>query len=295
LNSSCSGVYTIVDSIFNSAINIDAFYCPGGGGGITTVPSPNTRVIVANKDGDPAQQTIYTPDGWFKLDTVTFRSAPYSLRWTPNTRGRPQSLTFNVIAPDSAQVPVSGFVQRDATYRSAGGTVVATLSGPGITPVSYTSSGAADVWEQFAFNVIQSTGAPAVLTLTLTFTGTAGNAYADDIVAPSSQAVSTGEFTYWASGQPLNAILANFAPAADVWSIPIANLTTPASIGQALANVESGNNIQQALRLLLAVALGDVSGGPGAPVFKSLDGTKDRVVGTATPNGDRTRTSIDPS
>jgi hypothetical protein len=30
-------------------------------------------------------------------------------------------------------------------------------------------------------------------------------------------------------------------------------------------------------------------------VFKSLDGTKNRVVGTATAVGDRTRTSIDPT
>jgi hypothetical protein len=295
IQATTAGIFTFTDCRFSSGYNLDTFYGVGGGGGISLAVSPNTRVIIANKDENPTQQIIYTPDGSFRLDTTTFRSAPYSLRWTPNTRNRPQSLTFNVIAPNNAQVPVSGFVRRDATYRSAGGTVVATLSGPGITPVSYTSSGAADVWEQFAFNVIQSTGAPAVLTLTLTFTGTTGNAYADDIVAPSSQAVSTGEFTYWASGQPLNAILANFAPAADVWSIPIANLTTPASIGEALANVESGNSIQQALRLLLAIALGNVSGGPNAPVFKSLDGTKDRVVGTATPTGNRTRTSIDPS
>jgi hypothetical protein len=293
-----SGQSTLIDCIFESAMSdaaVDAWYGVGGGGGLAGCPSPDSKVVISNKNGDPSKQTIYTNGGVFRNDTSVYRSAPYSLRYSPNSRNAPSSLTFNIIAPNNAQVPVSGFVRRDATYRSAGGTVVATLSGPGITTVSYTSSGAADVWEQFAFNVIQSTGAPAVLTLTLTFTGTAGNAYADDIVAPSSQAVSTGEFTYWASGQPIQTILANFAPAADVWSIPIANLTTPSSVGEALANVEDGNNIQEALRLLLAVALGDVSGGPGAPVFKSLDGTKDRVVGTATPNGDRTRTSIDPS
>lgn len=295
LNASCSGVYTIVDSIFNSTINLDTYYGLGGGGGITTVVSPNTRVIIANKDQDPAQQTIYTPDGWFKNDTATILSGPYSLRWTPNTRGRPQSLTFNVLAPDGAQVPVSGYIRRDAAYVAASGSIVVTLSGPGITAVSYTSVGAADTWEQFAFNVVQNTGAPAVLVLTLTFLGTAGNAWAEDIVAPSSQPVSTGEFGYWANGQPVQTILANFSPAADVWSIPIANLTVPGSIGEALSDVEDGLTVQEALRLLLAVLVGETTGGPGAPVFKSLDGTKNRVVGTATAVGDRTRTSIDPT
>lgn len=318
-NASCSGVYTLVDCEFDSAMNLDAYYSVGGSGGITNVASPNTRLIVANKDQDPSKQTIYTPDGWFKNDAVTFRSGPYSLRYTPNFRNRPQSLSFGVLAPDGAQVPVSGFFRRDTPYSTAG-TIVATLSGPGITPVSYTSSGAPDTWEQFAFNVVQNTGFPAVLTLTITFTGATGDAWVDDIVAPSSQAVSTGEFSYWQNGQPLAAILANFSPAADVWNIPTANLTLSGSVGQYLvqqlanlvsvsgntgnqlddlynifANIEGGNDVRAVLRLLLAVALGDITGAPGSPVFKSLDGTVDRVVGTALPSGDRTRTSLNPS
>lgn len=294
-NITTSAEYKYIDCRFSTGFSFDTYYGFGGAGAMSTVSSSTTRLIIANQNENPALQTIYTPDGWFKLNAATFRSAPYSLSWTPNARNRPQSLTFNVLAPNNAQVPVSGFLRRDTSYISGGGTIVATLSGPGITAQTYTTSDAANTWEQFAFNVVQSTGVGAVLTLTLTFRGTTGNAFVDDIVAPSSQAVSTGEFSYWADGQPIQTVLANFAPAADVWSIPITNLTTPNSIGQALANVESGLTVQEALRLLLAVAAGDVVGGPDGPIFKSLAGTKNRIVGVATPNGNRTRTSIDVS
>ena len=52
-------------------------------------------------------------------------------------------------------------------------------------------------------------------------------------------------------------------------------------------------NIRQALRALLAESAGNVTGAPTAPEFWSLDGTRVRIAGTATPAGNRTRSLLD--
>lgn len=59
--------------------------------------------------------------------------------------------------------------------------------------------------------------------------------------------------------------------------------------------IESGYTAAEILRLIAAVTQGNASGLEGAsPVFKSIDGTKDRVEATYT-NGERTVTSRDAS
>lgn len=57
--------------------------------------------------------------------------------------------------------------------------------------------------------------------------------------------------------------------------------------------IEGDLTLKEALRLLLAFAQGNATGlESGAPVFKSLDGTKDRIVATYS-NGTRTVTARD--
>lgn len=60
------------------------------------------------------------------------------------------------------------------------------------------------------------------------------------------------------------------------------------------APVEGDVTLKQALRLMLAYVAGDATGLDGSPIFKSLDGTKDRIAGTIT-GGSRTVTTVDPS
>ena len=66
--------------------------------------------------------------------------------------------------------------------------------------------------------------------------------------------------------------------------------------GAVLESVVEGDvTLRQALRLLLAVAQGDAQGLEGSsPVFKSLDGTKDRITATYSA-GTRTVTARDAS
>lgn len=60
------------------------------------------------------------------------------------------------------------------------------------------------------------------------------------------------------------------------------------------APVEGEVTLKQALRLVLAYVAGNATGLDGNPVFRSLDGTKDRIAGTIT-GGSRTVTTVDPS
>ena len=61
------------------------------------------------------------------------------------------------------------------------------------------------------------------------------------------------------------------------------------------AKVEGSLSLKEAIRLLIAVAAGDASGLEGSnPVFKSLDGTKNRIEATYVA-GERDVTSLDAS
>jgi hypothetical protein len=59
--------------------------------------------------------------------------------------------------------------------------------------------------------------------------------------------------------------------------------------------IESGFSAEEVMRLLAAVTAGKSTGGPGSPVFRDLGDTKNRVVGVATSNGDRTSVTYDVS
>ena len=53
-------------------------------------------------------------------------------------------------------------------------------------------------------------------------------------------------------------------------------------------SLETGYTVRQALRLIAAAVAGKSSGGPGSPVFRSLDDSAKRITATATSDGNRT-------
>lgn len=82
--------------------------------------------------------------------------------------------------------------------------------------------------------------------------------------------------------------------AADI-TVTGATLST-ANVGDAVwgAFAEAGYTYQDILRLIAAVQLGKVSGGPGSPVFRDINDTTDRVTGTADSSGNRTAATYNP-
>lgn len=57
--------------------------------------------------------------------------------------------------------------------------------------------------------------------------------------------------------------------------------------------IEGAYSLDGALRLILAVLAGKVSGAPATPVFRSVTDTKDRVTAVADPEGNRTTVNVD--
>lgn len=60
-----------------------------------------------------------------------------------------------------------------------------------------------------------------------------------------------------------------------------------------VAEMETGITLREAMRVLLAVLAGKVSGGPGSPVFRDINDTKNRLSVTATSAGNRTAVTVD--
>jgi len=75
------------------------------------------------------------------------------------------------------------------------------------------------------------------------------------------------------------------------------NATDLANIADAVWSriIEAGLSAEMIQRILLAYAAGNISGGPDAPKFLSVDGSKVRISGTADPLGNRSRTILDGS
>jgi hypothetical protein len=69
---------------------------------------------------------------------------------------------------------------------------------------------------------------------------------------------------------------------------------TTANVGQAVWEylLATGYSASEAMDILTAVAAGKVSGGPGSPVFRSIDDTRDVVSGTADTDGNRSTSTI---
>jgi hypothetical protein len=69
---------------------------------------------------------------------------------------------------------------------------------------------------------------------------------------------------------------------------------TTANVGQAVWDylLATGYSASEAMDILTAVAAGKVSGGPGSPVFRSIDDTRDVVTGVADSSGNRTTSTI---
>lgn len=69
---------------------------------------------------------------------------------------------------------------------------------------------------------------------------------------------------------------------------------TTANVGAAVWDylLATGYSASEAMDILTAVAAGKVSGGPGGPVFRSIDDTRDVVTGVADTDGNRTTSTI---
>jgi hypothetical protein len=273
VNISNTSKYKVVARLFGSTLQAS-----GLESGLA-LSSKDSQIIVGSRDNDPFVQQIYTPNGTITRDTSGgYPSGGDAIKFEPTSAVNAIYNNWQIVAPDAASTSVAAFVKRSEDDV----TVVATLSGAGITPVTQTlSGGGSTVWELIGLTAVQNSGGDTLLTFKIEVTGTNGAAWVDALSAPATVAVDTGDLGYWAGGRPAAAILANYVTQSDLQTAVWGNV------------IESGYTAAEILRLVAAVSQGNANDLEGAnPVFKSINGSKNRIQATYT-SGTRTITSRD--
>lgn len=131
--------------------------------------SDSTLVKVYNSNGDANDyyQMRYASDTY--ADTSMVYRSTRSIKVMPYTASKACVNTIPVAGVAGVPVTVVGYIRLNATYGAT--PITAVLSGLGSTPVTFTGSTTADVWQQFTLTVTPtSTG-----NLTLTVTGASAN------------------------------------------------------------------------------------------------------------------------
>jgi hypothetical protein len=195
--------------------------------------SYDSEVIFENKNLDPLNQETYTSAGNIFRDTTFSKDVSgSSLKMVPLSAASNLTFDLQVFAPNNKPIVVSGYLYLDPTYDGAA--PVVTLSGLSLSN-SWTGTIATGVWQQFVVALTQTSGADAMMTVTIACNGTAGAMWCDGVSAPTPVAVNTGEFGYWFGGLPANVIAANYVAAIDVWNVQTNQLTLSGSIGEKLS------------------------------------------------------------
>ena len=209
----------------------------------------NWKVTIANKNLDPTLQEIYTNSGNFFRDNSTFKTGSASLRYDALVGATKRSAQeFFIFAPTDKPIAVSGFLRKNSSYGSST-RPYAELSGLGITVSTYTMTDVDDTWEQFTVSGVQSTGTDGMLTLKIYFQSEVGggSAWVDGVSAPTPVSVSSGDFGYWAKGQPSDIITSNFTSPIDFWNTLKSDATLSGSMGEEIKNIKNDTSLIPAI------------------------------------------------
>lgn len=129
------------------------------------------RIYLKDKNGDVTVQEQYQKTGEVVRDNTTFYRSSSSIRLSPYISGVAHTYSVQFLAKNATPIKVVGYLRFDTAYGVATPPSV-TISGLGITPVSFTAPATADAWHRFELDVTQSSGADGNLTLTVSGTST---------------------------------------------------------------------------------------------------------------------------
>lgn len=137
------------------------------------------------EDGDVLTQKTYAPEGNIVRENAVVNRSASSIRMdllTSQYEALTKEITFS--APAGVAQTIVGYLRKNASYGALTLPSVS-VTGLGITPVTYTMSGAADAWEKFTLSVTNTSGADG--NLKLTFAGQSQSAaavcYLDGVAA----------------------------------------------------------------------------------------------------------------
>lgn len=139
--------------------------------------NPESYLSIVNKDNSVTAQELYLNNGSFYRDNSVLSSSTSSLRAKTDTSSA-FSKTFDFLAQSGVPVTIVGHLRKNASY-GASTLPTVSISGLGITPVTFTMTNSVDTWEKFTLTATQSSGAAGNLTFSFTAqsASTAGFAY----------------------------------------------------------------------------------------------------------------------
>ena len=142
-------------------------------------------VRVINGDGSPLTQIEAMTTRKVYRDNATSKRGTSAIRIDPKSTAA-QTYAIQFLAASGAPARLRGAIR----FNSAHGTATppsVTISGLGITPVTYTAPATADAWHEWELEVTQTSGGDGLLTLTMTAQSTnttTSSAWFDGVVAP---------------------------------------------------------------------------------------------------------------
>jgi hypothetical protein len=210
---------------------------------------------------------------------------------------RSTQITFSAAASGTLGLPATGSTSITFTVPPADLQLVVSASGSTSITFSTTADLAGALAAQGSTS-ISFTVPPATLGAIIDAQGNAPITWSLS-ATPRAIGVLSGDITPFTELSPQSL-------SAAVWQALASAYNTPGSMGELLnsagaaadpllGTVEGGLTLRDVLRILLAVNAGDATGLEGSTmVFKSQDGTVDRVEATYT-SGSRNVTSVDPT
>lgn len=160
--------------------------------------SPFMNVSVLNKDANITSQELHYLAGSFYRDNTTKSRGKSSIRYQAQTTAAQAFKTIYIPAANNVAVTIKGRLRKNVSYGAATRPTV-TLSGLGIVAQTFTMTDTTDTWEEFTFNVTQSSGNDGSLELIFTCqsTSTLAMAYLDGVLySPFSQYIDFYGYKY---------------------------------------------------------------------------------------------------
>lgn len=142
-------------------------------------------VRVTNGDANPLNQVETKATRKVFRDNSTSKRGTSAIRIDPKATGE-QTYAIQFLVASGAPARLRGAIRFNAAHGSATPPSV-TISGLGITPVTYTAPATADTWHEWELTVTQNSGGDGLLTLTMAANSTnttTASAWFDGVVAP---------------------------------------------------------------------------------------------------------------
>lgn len=149
---------------------------------VYNVANSQLSLTLVDKNGSTSSQEIYTNAGILSRDNTIFNKSTSSVR--VDTFGTAQNTKIvQFLTTSGTAYTVIGYIRKNSTYGALTLPSVS-ITGLGITPVTFTMTNSVDTWEKFTLVATQTSGASGNLTFTFNAQSaiSTGKAYLDGVV-----------------------------------------------------------------------------------------------------------------